>query len=94
MYIFRFSYLLKGMVSHDFFLPVFFMNHFSPGPLIRPLVNFIFFSRKFAKIIEAQVAPAVSTTSAEKEKMFVKEKVFPNLVLHYIYWVALYTKLQ
>ena len=46
--------LLKGTVSRDFSLLLFFINHFPPSP------------RKFAEIFASQGAPPVSTTPAAK----------------------------
>ncbi len=53
--------LLKGTVSQDFLLLVFFMNQFPPYPRVFHLDRFKFF-RKFAEIFASQGAPPVSTT--------------------------------
>jgi hypothetical protein len=55
---------LKGTVSQDFCLLVFFMNQFPPSPRVFHLDRFKFF-RKFAEIFESQGAPPVSTTPVE-----------------------------
>jgi hypothetical protein len=52
---------LKGPVSRDFLLLVFFMNQFPPSPRVFHLDRFEFF-RKFAEIFASQGAPPVSTT--------------------------------
>ncbi len=52
---------LKGTVSRDFLLPVFFMNQFPPSPRVSHLDRFELF-RKFAEIFASQGAPQVSTT--------------------------------
>ncbi len=52
---------VKGTVSREFLLLVFFMNQFTPGPRVLRLDRFEFF-RKFAEIIASQGAPPVSTT--------------------------------
>jgi hypothetical protein len=52
---------LKGTVSWDFLLLVFFMNQFPPSPRVFHLDRFEFF-RKFAEIFASQGAPPVSTT--------------------------------
>jgi len=52
---------LKGTVSRDFLLLVFFMNQFPPSPRVLHLDRFEFF-RKFAEIFANQGAPPVSTT--------------------------------
>jgi hypothetical protein len=52
---------IKGTVSRDFLLLVFFMNQFPPSPRILHLDRFEFF-RKIAEIFESQGAPPVSTT--------------------------------
>jgi hypothetical protein len=57
--------ILKGTVSRDFLLLVFFMNQFSPSPRVFHLDRFEFF-RKFAEIYASQGAPPVSTTPAAK----------------------------
>jgi hypothetical protein len=80
-----FSYLLKGMVSQDFFLPVFFMNQFSPGPLIIPLV--IFFSLENSqRYLQLNVHQRCQRHLRKRKKMFVKSKVFPYFVI--ALWVA------
>ena len=56
---------LKGTVSRDFLLLVFFMNQFPPSPRVFHLNRFEFF-RKFAEIFASQGAPPVSTTPAAK----------------------------
>jgi hypothetical protein len=53
--------LLKGTVSRDFLLLVFFMHQFPPSPRVFRLDHFEFF-RKFAEIFASQGAPPVSTT--------------------------------
>jgi hypothetical protein len=53
--------LIKGTVSRDFFLLVFFMNQFPPSPRVFHLDRFKFF-QKFAEIFASQGAPPVSTT--------------------------------
>jgi hypothetical protein len=51
---------IKGTVSHDFLLQVFFMNHpQAPENNIRVISNFF---QKFAKIFASQGAPLMSTT--------------------------------
>jgi hypothetical protein len=52
---------LKGTVSRDFLLLVFFMNQFPPSPRVLHLDRFEFF-QKFAEIFASQGAPPVSTT--------------------------------
>ena len=52
---------IKGTVSRDFLLLVFFMNQFPPSPRVFHLDRFEFF-RKFAEIFASQGAPPVSTT--------------------------------
>jgi hypothetical protein len=52
---------VKGTVSRDFWLLVFFMNQFPPNPRVFHLDRFKFF-RKFADIFASQGAPPVSTT--------------------------------
>ena len=52
---------VKGTVSRDFLLLVFFMNHFPPSPRVFHLDRFEFF-RKFTEIFASQGAPPVSTT--------------------------------
>jgi hypothetical protein len=54
-------FLLKGTVSRDFWLLVFFMNQFPPSPRVFHLDRFKFF-RKFAEIFVSQGAPPVSMT--------------------------------
>ncbi len=56
---------IKGTVSQDFLLLVFFMNQFPPRPRVLHLDHFKFFW-KFAEIFASQCAPPVSTTLAEK----------------------------
>jgi hypothetical protein len=56
-----YSSYLKGTVSRDFLLLVFFMNQFPPSPRVFHLDRFKFF-RKFAEIFASQGAPPVSTT--------------------------------
>ncbi len=46
----KFQRMVKGTVSRDFLLLVFFMNQFPPSP------------RKFAEIFASKRAPPVSTT--------------------------------
>jgi hypothetical protein len=55
---------LKGTVSQDFLLQVFFMNQFPPAPEY-PIRTVSIFFQKFAEIFASQGAPPVSTTSAE-----------------------------
>ncbi len=55
---------IKGTVSRDFLLLVFFMNQFLPHPRVCHLDHFEFF-RKFAEIFASQGAPPVSTTPVE-----------------------------
>ncbi len=52
---------LKGTVSRDFLLLVFFMNQFPPSPGVSRSDRFEFF-QKFAEIFPSQGAPPVSTT--------------------------------
>jgi hypothetical protein len=52
---------IKGTVSRDFLLLVFFMNQFPPSPRVFDLDRFEFF-RKFAEIFACQGAPLVSRT--------------------------------
>ena len=58
----QFSWL-KGTVSRDFLLLVFFMNQFPPSPWVYHQGRFELF-RKFAEIFAAQGWPPVSTTPA------------------------------
>jgi hypothetical protein len=53
--------LIKGTVSRDFLLLVFFMNQFPPSPRVFRLDRFEFF-RKFTEIFASQGAPLVSAT--------------------------------
>jgi hypothetical protein len=53
--------ILKGSVSRDFLLLVFFMNQFPPHPRVFHLDRFEIF-RKLAEIFARQGAPPVSTT--------------------------------
>jgi len=53
--------IIKGTVSRDFLLLVFFMNQFPPSSRVFHLDRFEFF-RKFAEIFASQGAPPVSTT--------------------------------
>ena len=55
---------IKGTVSRDFLLLVFFMNQFTPSSRVFHLDRFEFF-RKFAEIFASQGAPPVSTTPVE-----------------------------
>jgi hypothetical protein len=55
------THLIKGTVSRDFLLLVFFMNQFPPYPRVFHSDRFEFF-RKFAEIFASQGAPPVSTT--------------------------------
>ncbi len=64
--------LLKGTVSRDFSLLVFFINQFSPSPRVSQ-DRFEFF-RKFAEIFAAQGLPPVSTTPVANEKNLQSEK--------------------
>ncbi len=52
---------LKGTVSRDFLLLVFFMNPFPPSSRVFHVDSFKFF-RKFSEIFASQGAPLVSTT--------------------------------
>jgi hypothetical protein len=52
---------LKGTVSRDFLLLVFFMNQFPPSSRVFHFDRFKFF-RKFTEIFAIQGAPPVSTT--------------------------------
>jgi hypothetical protein len=61
----RILQILKGTVSRDFLLLVFFMNQFPPSPRVLHLDRFKFF-RKFAEIFASQGAPPVTTTPAAK----------------------------
>ncbi len=54
-------YFLKGTVSRDFLLLVFFMNQFPPSPWVYYSGRFEFF-RKFAEIFPDQGWPPVSAT--------------------------------
>jgi hypothetical protein len=54
-------HLLKGTVSRDFLLLVFFMNQFPPSSRVFHLDRFKFFL-KFAEIFASQGAPPVSAT--------------------------------
>jgi hypothetical protein len=56
---------LKGTVSRDFLLLVFFMNQFPPSPRVLRLDRYEFF-QKFAEIFASQGAPPVSTTPVAK----------------------------
>ncbi len=69
--------LLKGTVSQDFFLLVFFMNQFPPSPRVSHLDRFEFF-RKFAEIFADQGWPPVSLTPVANEKNL--QKIFNNFV--------------
>ncbi len=53
--------ILKGTVSRDFLLLVFFMNQFPPSHRVSHQDRFEFF-RKFAEIFASKGAPPVSTT--------------------------------
>ncbi len=53
--------VVKGTVSRDFLLLVFFMHKFPPSPRLFHLDRFEFF-KKFAEIFASQGAPPVSTT--------------------------------
>ncbi len=55
------SSIIKGTVSRDFLLLVFFMNQFPPSSRVFHLDRLEFF-RKFAEIFASQGAPPVSTT--------------------------------
>ena len=61
--------VLKGTVSRDFLLLVFFMNQFPPRSRVFHLDHFEFF-RKFAEIFANECLSAVTTTPAKKEKNF------------------------
>jgi hypothetical protein len=58
---------VKGTVSRDFRLLVFFMNQFPPSICVYHYGHFKFF-RKFAEIFEAQGAPPVSTPQVANGK--------------------------
>ncbi len=58
---------LKGTVSRDFRLLVFFMNQFPPIPRVYHEDRFEFF-RKFAEIFAAKGLPPVSTTPVANAK--------------------------
>jgi hypothetical protein len=64
---------LKGTVSRDFRLLVFFMNQFPPSIRVYHYGHFKFF-RKFAGIFAAQGAPPVSTTPVANGKNLQAEK--------------------
>ncbi len=55
------NWTIKGTVSRDFLLLVFFINQFTPHPRVFHLDRFEIF-RKFAEIFASQGAPPVSTT--------------------------------
>ncbi len=61
---------IKGSLTRDFRLQVFFVNQCPPGPWLCHYDRFDFFSRKFVEIIENECLSAVSTTPAIKEKYF------------------------
>jgi hypothetical protein len=65
---------LKGTVSRDFLLPVFFMNQFPTSPRVSHKDRFEIF-RKFAEIFARQGAPPVSPTPVAN---FVT--IFPSVV--------------
>ncbi len=54
---------LKGTVSRDFLLLVFFINKFPPAPEY-PIRTVSIFLQKFVEIFASQGAPQVSTTMA------------------------------
>ncbi len=60
-------HFLKGTVSRDFRLLVFFMNQFPPSIRVYQYGLFDFF-RKFTEIFAAQGAPPVSTTPVANGK--------------------------
>jgi hypothetical protein len=64
---------MKGTVSRDFLLLIFFMNQFSPQPQSIPLGPFQVF-RKFAEIFAAQGAPPVSLPPVANGKNLQSEK--------------------
>jgi hypothetical protein len=64
---------LKGTVSRDFLLLVFFMNQFAPSHRVSHLDRFEFF-RKFAEIFAAQGLPPVSATPVANGKKLQSEK--------------------
>ncbi len=66
---------VKGTVSRDFLLLVFFMNQFPPSPRVSHSDRFEFF-RKFAEIFVSKGAPPVSTLSWEYLREFLKK--IPN----------------
>ncbi len=53
--------LIKGTVSQDFMLQVFFMNHLPPSPW-KWHEGYFDFIRKFAEIFASQGVPPVSLT--------------------------------
>jgi len=65
--------LLKGTVSRDFRLLVFFVDQFPPSIWVYHYGNFEFF-RKFAEIFAAQGTPPVSTTPVANGKNLQAEK--------------------
>jgi hypothetical protein len=64
---------IKGTVSRDFRLLVFFMNQFPPSIWVYHYGHFDFF-RKFAEIFAAQDAPPVSRTPVANGKNLQAEK--------------------
>ncbi len=73
---------LKGTVSRDFRLLVFFMNQFPPSPWVYHYGRFEIF-RKFAEIFAAQGLPPVSLTPVANAKIFNHES------FNYLVWSPL-----
>jgi hypothetical protein len=67
---------LKGTVSRDFLVLVFFMNQFPPHSRVLHLDRFEFF-RKFAEIFASQGAPPVSATPAANFTPFLLALLIP-----------------
>ncbi len=65
---------IKGTVSWDFLLLVFFINQFPLSPRVSHLDSFKFF-RKVAEIFASQGWPPVSTTPVANEKNLPSEKL-------------------
>ena len=79
------TWRLKGTVSRDFLLLVFFMNQFPPSLWLYHQGRFEFF-RKFAEIFAAQGLPPVSTTPVANGKNLQSEQFL--LILFGHYWVV------
>jgi hypothetical protein len=84
------------IVSRDFLLQIFFMNHLPPSPWKSQLHGSFEFFRKFAEIFTSQGAPPVSTTPAanlppvsltinNKNKITVNCTVHAQLLHAYLY---------